>query len=90
MNEGTRSIWRSPLVPGDDATDSSEPPELGEEFFRHAQLRGPMIEKYSALVDREVYEWFQKQGPDSLQRMNQVLRDYMVDVQRNAAASEGG
>lgn len=77
MSEDIRSIWRDSPLPDSDGIDFSDIPELGGEFLRRARLRGPLIEKYSALIDREVYEWFQQQGPDYLQRMNQVLRAYM-------------
>lgn len=77
MNEGAK-LPISSDPPGDEGIDLSDIPELGEEFFQHAQLREALIEKHSALVDREVYEWFQSQGPDYLRRMNQLLRDYML------------
>lgn len=87
MSEGIKSIWRDPPAQNDEGIDLSDIPELGEEFFRQAQLRGPLIEKYTALVDRDVYEWFQLQGPDYLQRMNQVLLDY-VKTQCTIKAAE--
>jgi uncharacterized protein (DUF4415 family) len=78
MSEGTKSIRREAIAQGEDSIDVSDVPELGAEFFKNAKLRGPMVQMHTALVDRDVYEWFQSQGPDYLQRMNQLLREYML------------
>lgn len=77
MSEDIKSDWQEPAVAAVEDVDLSDIQELDEEFFQHAEVRGPMIQLYSALVDRDVYEWFQLQGADYLQRMNQVLRDHM-------------
>ena len=81
MNEVTsKKSW---VNLADDEIDLSDIPELGEEFFKHAQMRGPLIQKNTVLVDADIYAWFQQHSPDYQQRINQLLRDYM-DAQTNA------
>lgn len=85
MNEGIKSGSHKPAASAVEDVDLSDIPELDEFFFQHAEIRGPMVQLYSALVDRDVYEWFQLQGPDYLQRMNQVLREHMCEHQHAKA-----
>jgi uncharacterized protein (DUF4415 family) len=67
----------------DDEIDTSDIPELGEEFFATAEIRMPKNKKSVVLsVDTEVFEWFEKQGPDVRDRMNAALRIYAEAHQR--------
>jgi uncharacterized protein (DUF4415 family) len=81
MNEVTST--KSWVDLADDEIDLSDIPELGEEFFKHAKMRGPLVQKNTVLVDTDIYQWFQEHSPDYQQRINQLLRDYM-DVQKNS------
>ena len=75
-----------------EAIDLSDIPELGEEFFAKARRIGPLVQKGTVLVDREVYDWFIStfSEPESSKRVSQVLRIYMERYQaRLAKLGEG-
>ncbi|MDJ0691213.1 MAG: BrnA antitoxin family protein [Xenococcaceae cyanobacterium MO_188.B32] len=58
--------------------DTSDIPELDENFWSKAQVVIPESKKAISLrVDRDVLEWFQNQGKGYQSLMNSVLRSYM-------------
>lgn len=60
--------------------DTSDIPEMGEEFFETAKLLMPVAAKKTAIsmrVDEDVLNWFKAQGKGHLTRMNAVLRAYV-------------
>ena len=58
--------------------DTSDIPELDENFWSKAKVVMPESKKAISLrVDRDVLEWFQKQGKGYQSLMNSVLRSYM-------------
>ena len=64
----------------DDDIDTSEIPEVDEEFFAQAKLIMPTSTGKSAVsmrIDDDVLEWFRGQGKGYQTRMNAVLRAYM-------------
>lgn len=58
----------------EDAIDTSEIPELDDEFWENAQRIVP--ENYLQ-IEHEILEWFKEQGKDYHTRINTVLRAYM-------------
>ena len=58
----------------DDTIDTSDIPELGDDFWENAQRIVP--ENYLQ-IEQEVLEWFKGQGQDYHARINTVLRSYM-------------
>lgn len=61
----------------DDEIDTSDIPELDEEFFATAELRMPNSKRVAMLsVDTEVLEWFEEQGADFQYRINAALKIY--------------
>lgn len=61
----------------DDEIDTSDIPELDEEFFATAELRMPNGKRVAMLsVDTEVLEWFEEQGADFQYRINAALKIY--------------
>ena len=58
----------------DDAIDTSDIPELDDDFWENAQQIIP--ENYFQ-IEQEVLEWFKDQGQDYHARINTVLRAYM-------------
>jgi len=67
----------------DSEIDTSDIPELDEEFWKNAKLVMPETKKPVTLrVDREVLSWFKKRGSGYQSRMNAVLKAYM-DAHRN-------
>jgi uncharacterized protein (DUF4415 family) len=66
----------------DDAIDTSDIAELGDEFFRNAKLVMPPGKRQVTLrIDADVLEWFRSRGKGYQSRMNAVLRAY-VETQR--------
>lgn len=52
-------------------------PELGDDFFKNAELRLPRKQAVTMRLDSDVLEWFKKQGKGYQTRINQLLRKYM-------------
>ncbi|MGC4010262.1 MAG: BrnA antitoxin family protein [Pseudomonas sp.] len=57
--------------------DTSDIPELGEDFFRNAELHVPAKQAVTIRLDADVLEWFKSQGAGYQTRINQLLRQYM-------------
>ncbi|NOT09368.1 MAG: BrnA antitoxin family protein [Gemmatimonadales bacterium] len=61
--------------------ERTSPPELANlpaDFWDGAKLVLPISKQAVSLrVDRDVLDWFKKQGPRYQSRMNAVLRSYM-------------
>lgn len=58
--------------------DTSDIPELDENFWSKAQVVMPESKKAISLrVDRDVLEWFQNHGKGYQSLMNSVLRSYV-------------
>ncbi|WP_238593895.1 BrnA antitoxin family protein [Endozoicomonas atrinae] len=61
----------------DDEIDTSDIPELDEEFFNQAELRLPVKKPVTIRLDSDVLEWFKEQGQGYQTRINNLLRKYM-------------
>ena len=64
----------------DEDIDYSEVPELGDDFFRHAEAWIPPEqpkEQLTVRFDADIVDWFKKQGRGYQTRMNAVLRAFM-------------
>ncbi len=60
--------------------DYSDIPELGDDFFRQAEVWMPPEKRKEQLTvrfDADIVEWFKKQGRGYQTRMNAVLRAFM-------------
>ena len=68
----------------DEDIDTSDIPELGDEFFNNARLIAPSENKQQLTLrfDPDIIEWFKAQGKGYQSRMNAVLRAY-VDAHRS-------
>jgi len=73
-----------------EAIDFSDIPELGEEFFSHATKRGPLVQKSSVVIDRDVYEWFKANVPASSDLISEILRTYIQAQQAKSASGSQG
>ena len=66
----------------------TSPPELSDlpaDFWKEAVLVVPETKvPISLRVDRDVLEWFRKEGPRYQSRMNAVLRSYMDQSRRTS------
>ena len=79
----SRTDWRKLAALPDDRIDTSDIPELGEEFFREAKLRVPKGKQSVSLrVDRDVLDWFKRQGKGYQTRINAILRAYVRSRKR--------
>ena len=66
----------------DEDIDYSEIPPLGEDFFKNAMLWMPRPKATVTIrLDRDVLDWFKKQGRGYQTRMNTILRAYMLQRQ---------
>lgn len=68
----------------DEDIDTSDIPELTEEFFKNARWVGPHERKQQMTIrfDADIVDWFKAQGKGYQSRMNAVLRAY-VDAHRS-------
>jgi uncharacterized protein (DUF4415 family) len=74
----SRTDWRKLATLSDDKIDTSDIPELGEDFFHEAKLRMPKGKQLVSIrVDSEVLDWFRRQGRGYQTKINAVLRAYM-------------
>ncbi len=65
------------------SSDSDEIPELNESFWENAMVGGPLRKKLISLrLDGDVIEWFRGNGPNYQTKMNQVLRTYMLWMEK--------
>ncbi|WP_248921000.1 BrnA antitoxin family protein [Pseudomonas entomophila] len=62
--------------------DTSDIPELDDDFFRRAELRLPAKQTVTMRLDADVLAWFKAQGAGYQTRINQLLRQYMLAQQR--------
>ncbi|WP_323154369.1 BrnA antitoxin family protein [Pseudomonas alvandae] len=77
MSKTSKTDWER-LAKLDDADiDTSDIPELDENFFRRAELRVPVKQAVTIRLDADVVEWFKGQGAGYQTRINQLLRQYM-------------
>ncbi|MBC3365605.1 BrnA antitoxin family protein [Pseudomonas sp. SWRI154] len=83
MSKTSKTDWER-LAKLDDADiDTSDIPELDEDFFRRAELRVPVKQSVTIRLDTDVVEWFKGQGAGYQTRINQLLRQYMQAQQRH-------
>jgi uncharacterized protein (DUF4415 family) len=62
----------------DSAIDTSEIPELDENFWDHAKIISPMNKQAISLrVDSDVLDWFKNRGKGYQSLMNSVLKSYV-------------
>ena len=85
LKKQSRTDWARVDALREQEIDYSEIPELGDEFFKSAVLRMPEPKALVTLrLDRDVLEWFKKQGPRYQTRINALLRAYVEAKKRQA------
>ena len=73
----SRTDWQKLVNTPDDKIDTSDVPELDEDFFREAKLRLPKGKRLVSLrIDSDILEWFKLQGKGYQTRINAILRAY--------------
>ncbi|WP_060513166.1 BrnA antitoxin family protein [Pseudomonas sp. NBRC 111124] len=82
MTKASKTDWSRLAQQSDSDIDTSDIPELGEDFFREAELRVPAKQTVTIRLDSDVLAWFKEQGAGYQTRINQLLRQYMQAQQR--------
>lgn len=77
MKNSSKTDWKRLKNAKDKDIDTSDIPELDDEFFRKAELRLPSKQSVTIRLDADVLEWFKAQGQGYQSRINQLLRLYM-------------
>ena len=68
------------LAMSDADIDYSDIPELGDDFWANAKVimpEKPVKKQISIKIDREVLDYFRKDGPGYQTRMNAVLKSFV-------------
>lgn len=74
----SRTDWERLEKMSDEQIDTSEVAERDEEFFRKAQVHLPAGKQLISLrLDRDVLDWFKRQGKGYQTKINAVLRAYI-------------
>lgn len=74
-NKPSRTDWSKLNEMTDDLIDTSDSPELSDDFFEQATLRLPEPVSIALDIDPDVFAWFEAQG-DVSKLMNAALRIY--------------
>ena len=82
MTKSSRTDWSRLARQDDKDIDTSDIPELDQDFFRQAELRVPAKQAVTIRLDSDVLAWFKEQGSGYQTRINQLLRQYMQAQQR--------
>ncbi|WP_252179525.1 BrnA antitoxin family protein [Endozoicomonas sp. 4G] len=77
MKKASGTNWERLEAMSDDEIDTSDIPELDDEFFNQAELRLPVKKPITIRLDSDVLEWFKSQGQGYQTRINNLLRQYM-------------
>ncbi|MBF8722844.1 BrnA antitoxin family protein [Pseudomonas guariconensis] len=83
MSKASKTDWNRLAKQRDDDIDTSDIPELDDEFFREAELHVPAKQAVTIRLDADVLAWFKAQGTGYQTRINQLLRRYMQTHQQN-------
>ncbi|QZI70562.1 BrnA antitoxin family protein [Pseudomonas idahonensis] len=77
MSNGSKTDWERLAKADDQSIDTSDIPELDDDFFRRAEVHLPGKKAVTIRLDADVLEWFKGQGAGYQTRINQLLRQYM-------------
>ncbi len=77
MKKTSRTDWERLNAMSDEDIDTSDIPELDDEFFQQAELHLPVKKPVTIRLDADVLEWFKGQRQGYQTRINNLLRKYM-------------
>ena len=77
MKKTPGTDWKRLENMKDEEIDTSDIPELDDDFFNEAELRVPVKKPVTIRLDADVLEWFKNQGQGYQTRINSLLRKYM-------------
>ena len=82
MNISPKRLEEIQNIP-DSAIDTSDIPELDDNFWENARVIKPTSQTDISLrLDNDVLEWFKSQGKSYQTLINEVLRSY-INTQKN-------
>lgn len=81
MSKKSKTDWKRLAEMEDKDIDTSDIPELDDEFFNNAKIRIPSKQPVTLRVDSDVLAWFKSQGQGYQTRINKLLRAYMESQQ---------
>ena len=71
--------WKRLAAMKDEDIDCSDIPELDDDFWANAKVVMPKTKEHISIkVDREVLDYFRKDGPGYQTRMNAVLKSFVA------------
>jgi uncharacterized protein (DUF4415 family) len=82
MSKTSGTDWKRLAKTDDAQIDTSDMPELGDDFFDRAELHVPPKQAVTMRLDADVLSWFKEQGAGYQTRINKLLRAYMQAQQR--------
>mgnify|MGYP000273001942 CR=1 FL=1 len=82
MSKVSKTDWKRLSDMGDKDIDTSDIPELDDDFFLSAELKVPPKQPVTLRIDSDVLVWFKTQGQGYQTRINKLLRAYMESQQR--------
>ena len=77
MSKASKTDWKQLAKMDDQDIDTSDIPELDDEFFHKAQINVPAKQPVTLRLDTDVLVWFKSQGQGYQTRINKLLRSYM-------------
>ena len=82
MNISEKRLKELQNIP-DSAIDTSDIPELDDNFWKNAKMVQPINKKaISIRIDDDVLDWFKSQGKGYQSLINTVLRSYVNHQQK--------
>ena len=82
MNISEKRLKELQNIP-DSAIDTSDIPELDDNFWKNAKMVKPITKKaISIRIDDDVLDWFKSQGKGYQSLINTVLRSYVNHQQK--------
>ena len=83
MSKVSKTDWKRLAEMQDKDIDTSDIPELDDEFFAQAEVILPPKKSVTMRLDADVLEWFKEQGQGYQTRINHLLRKYMEAQQHH-------
>lgn len=77
MKKSSKTDWVKLEGMKESEINTNDIPELGDDFFREAELHVPPKKPVTIRLDADVLEWYKKQGAGYQTRINKLLRSYM-------------
>ncbi len=77
MKKTSKTDWTRLSTMEDEDIDTSDIPELDEDFFLRAEVHLPVKQPVTMRLDSDVLDWFKSQGQGYQTRINKLLRSYM-------------